>query len=163
VPAALAAAAEVTYLSIEKPAGARVSSLARVVFSLLLALGPDARSLIEKHGLHRGLPLALVGGVPVWDRVGHDEIRARRPAAARIIAARVAAFLFDVAERIPLALVVERSALSDPLASGTVLRLRRGIARAATHRSARGGLLLVLPAGDCPHLITKLRARKLCK
>src|SRR5204862_7425691 len=99
VLATLAAATEVTCLTIEKPACARVANLARVVFTLLLASGADARALVEKHGLHRGLPLALVGGVPVWDRVSHDETRARRPAAARIVAARVAAFFFDVAER----------------------------------------------------------------
>ena len=140
------AAAGVTCVTLERTAGTHMSNLARVVLTLLLTLGPEARALVEKHGLHRGLPLTLVAGVPVWDRQGHDEERARRPAAVRVVALRVAAFFFDAARRCPLALVVDPSALSDPLAAGVVLRLRRAIARSKSVRSDVGGFLLALPA-----------------
>jgi uncharacterized membrane protein len=143
----LAAAAGLTCVTLERTAGARVSNLARVVLTLLLELGPDARALVEKHALHQGLPLALMAGVPVWDRLTHDENRARRPATAPVVARRVAAFLFDTARRRPLALVVDRSALSDPLAAAVIARIQRGLARAQPARSESGGLVLALP-GD---------------
>ena len=141
-----AAAAGVTCLTLERSVGARVSNLSRVVLTLLLVSGPDAWALVEKHGLNRGLPLTLVGGVPVWDRQGHDEEQARRPAAVRVVAPRVAAFFFEAARRYPLALIVDPSALGDPLASGVVLRLRRGLAQSNALRSANGGFLLAVSA-----------------
>ena len=141
----LAATLGVTCMTLERTAGARVSNLARVVLTLLLALGAGARSLVEDHDLHRALPLAVVAGVPLWDRLSHDENRARRPAAVRVVAARVAAFFLAAARQRPLALVLDSSASSDPLAAGVVSRLRRGIARANGARSASGGFLLALP------------------
>jgi serine/threonine-protein kinase len=141
----LAAGLGVTCVTLERPAGARVSNLARVVLTLLLELGPGARALVEEHGLHRALPLGLVAGVPLWDRLSHDEERARRPAAVRIVAVRVAAFFFDVARQRPLALVLDPSALSDPLVAAVVRRLRRGVARVQPARSETGGFVLALP------------------
>jgi hypothetical protein len=141
----LAAAAAVTCVTLERTAGARGSNLARVVLALLLELGPVARALVEDHGLHRALPLALIDGVPLWDRLGHDENRARRPAAVRVVAARVAAFFFEAANHRPLALVLDRSALSDPLAAAVVARLRRMVARTQPPRFDSGGFLLALP------------------
>jgi hypothetical protein len=138
----LAATLGVTCMTLDRTTGARVSSLARIVLTLLLELGPGARSLIEDHDLHRALPLALVAGVPVWDRLGHDENRARRPAAVRVVAARVAAFFFAAARQRPLALILDPSASNDPLAAEVVARLRRGVARAKDARSASGGFLL---------------------
>jgi hypothetical protein len=143
----LAAAVGLTCVTLERTAGAGVSNLAHVVLTLLLAQGQGATSLVEKHGLHRGLPLALVGGVPVWDRSSHDEKRARQPAAVRVVARRLAAFFVDAAGRSPLALVVDATALSDPLATEVVARLRRALARARASRSASGGILLAVP-GD---------------
>jgi len=142
----LAAALGLRCVTLERTAGARVSNLARVVLTLLLELGPDARALVEKYALHHGLPLALMAGVPVWDRLSHDEDRARRPAAVPIVARRVAAFFLDAARRHPLALVVHPSALSDPLAAAVVARLRRDLARSQPARSETGGLVLALPA-----------------
>ncbi len=141
----VAAAAGVTCVTLERTAGARLSNLARVVLTLLLDLGPDAQALVERHDLHRGLPLALLAGVPVWDRQSHDEKRARRPAAVPVVALRVAAFFLDAARRRPLALVVDPTGLSDPLAAAVVLRLRRCIARAKPARSESGGFLLAVP------------------
>jgi hypothetical protein len=141
----LAAATGVTCVTLERTAGARVSNLARVVLTLLLDLGPDAQALVEKHDLHRGLPLALLAGVPVWDRQSHDEKRARRPAAVPVVALRVAAFFLDAAQRRPLALLVDPTGLSDPLAAAVVTRLRRCLARAKPVRSETGGFLLAVP------------------
>lgn len=139
------AATGVTCVTLERSAGARFSNLARVVLTLLLTFGPEAWALVEKHGLHRGLPLTLVAGVPVWDRQGHDEARARRPAAVRVVAPRVAAFFFEAAAQHPLALIVDPSALGDPLAAGVILCLRRGLARANAAPIATCGFLLALP------------------
>ena len=142
----LAAAAGVTCLTLERTAGARLSNLARVVMALLLELGPSAHALVEAHRLHRALPLALLAGVPLWDRSGHDEHRARQPAAARVVAARVAAFFLDAARHLPLALVVDASALGDPLASALVSHLRRRMHRARRGRFECAGFLLAVPA-----------------
>ena len=141
-----AAVAGVTCVTLERTVGARVSNLARVVLTLLLVSGPDAGALVEKHSLHRGLPLALIAGVPLWDRQGHDERRARGPAAVRVVAPRVAAFFIEAARRYPLALIVEPSAMGDPLASAVVFRLRRALARSKSIGSVSGGFLLALPA-----------------
>ena len=142
----LAAALGLTCVTLERRAGAPVANLARVVLTLLLAQGRDATTLVEKHGLHRGLPLALIGGVPVWDRLSHDEARARRPAAVPVVARRVTAFFLDAARQGPLALVVDPSALSDPLVAAVVARLRRALARSKPARFDSGGLVLALPA-----------------
>jgi len=140
-----AASAGVTCVTLERTAGARASNLSRVVLTLLLELGPDAAAVVETYDLHRGLPLALVGGVPVWDRPGHDEGRARWPASVRVLAPRIAGFVLHAVRRHPLALVVDRSALSDPLAAAVVARLRRAVAKSKSARFEHGGLLLVLP------------------
>jgi hypothetical protein len=146
----LAAAVGLTCVTLERTAGAPVSNLAHVVLTLLLRQGGDATSLVEKHELDRGLPLALVGGVPVWDRSGHDENRSRRPAAVPVVARRVAAFFVDAARRSPLALIIDPSALRDPLATDLVARLRRTVARSKAVRSTSGGFLLALPAEQGP-------------
>jgi hypothetical protein len=140
----LAAAHGVSCVTLERTVGARVSNLARVVLALLLELGPDGSALALRHGLDRYLPLALISGIAVWDRHGHDEERARRPAAAPLVARRLAAFFLDAARHRPVALVVDRSALSDPLAAALVARLRRELTRARCKRSAPGGFLLAL-------------------
>jgi hypothetical protein len=143
---ALAAALGLTCMTLDRAAGSRASNLARIVLSLLAERGPEARALVETHALQCGLPLALMGGVPVWDRLGHDEARARRPAAVPIVARRVAAFFLDIARSRPLALVVAPAALNDPLAAAVVAKLRRAMTRAKRDRSATGGFLLALPA-----------------
>ena len=140
----LAAACGVTSLTLERAAGARVSSLARVVLALLLELGPDGTALIESHGLDRSLPLAQIAGIAMWDRFSHDESRARRPAAVPVVTRHLAAFFLEAARRRPVALMVDRSAMSDPLAAGLVTRLRREIARLRNTRFELGGLLLAV-------------------
>jgi hypothetical protein len=142
----LAAARGLPCGRLDRSAGRRVSNLARAVMTVLLEHGSDIRALVESHGLHRCLPLALMSGVPVWDRISHDEERARRPAVVPSIARGVAAFLSEAAARRPLVLLVDRSALGDPLAAAVIARLRRSIARVTPARSGPGGLLLVLPA-----------------
>ncbi len=141
----LAAALGLNVVRLERTPGSRVSSIARVVLSLLLDRGPEVPGLVEKHGLHRGLPLALLGAVPVWSRHDHNESRARHRAAVPAVARGVAAFLLDAARRHTLVLLVDRAALCDPLATAVVERLRREFARAAMPQPDAGGLVLVLP------------------
>ena len=140
----LAAACGVTAVTLERSAGARLSNLARVVLALLLELGTDGHALIELHGLDRSLPLALISGVAMWDRFGHDEGSSRRPAAVPVVARHLASFFLDAARRRPIALMVDRSALSDPLAAGLVTRLQREMARLRSARLESGGLLLAV-------------------
>ena len=142
----LAAALGLTCVTLERTAGARWTNLARVVLTVLLAQGRHATALVEKHGLNRVLPLALIGGVPVWDRMEHDEARARRPEAVPVVARQVAAFFVDAARRRPVALFVDPSASSDPLAVAVVARLRHSLGRSKPVRSATGGFVLAVPA-----------------
>jgi Protein kinase domain len=152
--AARAAARGVTCVRLDRWGGRRASNLARLVLTLLLEHGTEARALVETHDLLRGLPLALMAGVPVWDHTGHDEERARRPGVLPLIARGVAAFLSDLAGRRPLVLVVDPAALGDPLAAEVIARLRRKIARAEPDRPKNGGLVLALPLtyvrSSCP-------------
>jgi len=124
-------------LRLERGVGARFSSLARIVMALLLARGAGARAAVLRHGLHRALPIALLSGVPVWDRVDHDEERARGPAEVQEGAPGLAAFLGDAAARQPFVLLIDRSAYRDPLAAAVIARLRK--------RRASRGLVLALP------------------
>jgi len=117
----------------------RRGNLAQVVLTLLLERGSEVPQLVVRHGLERGLPLALLGGVPVWDHVHHDPARVRRGRAKHVVARGVAAFLLAAARRRTLVLCVERSALSDPLVEAIVGLLRRPAAMRG------GGLLLALP------------------
>jgi len=136
----LGAAHGLSCMRLEIEAGARRSNLARGVMTLLLEHGPNVRADVERHGLLRGLPIALLSGVPVWDRNGHDADRATRPAELSSTARGIAGFFSGVAARRPLVIVVQASAMRDPLAAAVVARLRREIAR-----SRAGGLLLALP------------------
>ena len=113
--------------------------------TLLLERGSEVRALVERHGLARGLPLSLLGGVPVWDRLDHDDEGARRPSVLPIVARGVARFLLDAAARRTLVLIVDAGALSDPLAAEVVVRLRREIERASSRPPGPGGLVLVTP------------------
>lgn len=140
----LAAASGMTTVTLERSVGARVSNVARVVLALLLELGPEGRALVERHGLDRSLPLALISGIAMWDRFGHDEARARRPAVVPVVTRHLAAFFLDAARRRPIALLVDRSALSDPLAAGLVTRLQRDLVRLPSTRFDSGGLLLAI-------------------
>ena len=107
---------------------------------MFLEHGPDARVDVERHGFLWGLPIALLSGVPVWDRNRHDAERPTRPAELSSTARGIADFLAGVAHKRSLVLVVHASALRDPLAAAVVTRLRRDVARARS-----GGLLLALP------------------
>ena len=140
---ACAGAAECACVRLDRPPGARVSSLARVVMTLLLERGSEVRALVERHDLARGLPLSLLGGVPVWDRLDRDDEGARRPSALPLVARGVTRFLLDAAGRRTLVLIVDAGALSDPLAAEVVARLRREIAHSSSKPPGSGGLVLV--------------------
>jgi len=136
----LGSAQGLSCVRLEMEVGSRRSNLARAVMTLLLEHGPDVRADVERHGLLRGLPIALLSGVPVWDRHGRGAARMTRKGELASTARGIAGFLRGVAGRRPLVLVVHGPALRDPLAAAVVARLRRDIA----HARARG-LLLALP------------------
>jgi len=116
-------------------AASRGDGLAGLVYRLLLEQGDGVRAMIEHHRLHDGLPLGLLGGLPVWDRMKGPGFDARHDPAARSSVARgIAGFLLDAARRRTLVIHVESGAASDPLVA-EVLR--------ALARRRQGGLLLL--------------------
>ena len=134
-------------LALERLGHGGPAALGRAVLSLLLDRGSEARSLVERHGLERALPLALVGGLPVFDRSreggGWPPGRSPRIATARAIAE----FLLESSSARPLVLIVERAALVDPLAREVAACLDRAILEDPAPRPRRGGLLLLV-CGD---------------
>jgi hypothetical protein len=104
------------------------------VLRLLLDRGRAAPSLVERYGLHRGLPLALLGGAPVW-----NSLPQARPASIPVLARGVGNFILDASRRKPLVLVVDSS---DRLFDAVLAFLERSIARRG--HSETGGLLVVI-------------------
>jgi hypothetical protein len=126
----------------------RTSNLGRLVLHLLIGRGAEVRKVIGRHGLHRGLPLGVLGGLPVWDRMRAESGPVPTDAASlRATARGVAAFLLDSAERQPIAIVVEKAATADPLARLTVDLLIRAASGKTSHLPAKGGILLLLAPG----------------
>ncbi len=140
--ATLAASCGMACARLHGPSGRTATSLARAVMTLLLEHGGEARSMIEAHGLDRALPITLLDDVPVWDRARRD---ARLRGSPRGPARSIAGFIVAAAVRRPVALLVDRSALGDPLTLAVVARLRQRASRRAGP-SAYGGLLLAVPA-----------------
>jgi hypothetical protein len=118
------------------------SNLAQVVLRLLVDRGSGVRAMIAKHGLHRGLPLGLLGGLPVWDRLKATE-RGPDDAELRATARGVVALVISSARLRTLVLAVEGAAAGDPLARLVV----EALGREWDNRSdrSRGGLLALLP------------------
>jgi hypothetical protein len=125
-----------------RPGGS--SGLGRTVLRLLLDRGGEARALVEKHRLHRGLPLGLLGGLPVWDRLREGADPTRDPDLRRAISRGVAEFLLDSSRFRPLVLIADRAALQDPLVREVTARLGRAIRADGSPDTGRGGLLLLL-------------------
>jgi hypothetical protein len=146
--ATIAAARGMTCVKLDRTAGQRATNLARVVLTLLLEQGPEARALVEKHELHASLPIALMAGIPVWDRTRHHDEDERRPAIATV-ARNVAGFLTEIARQRPLVLVVDQTALSDPLAAAVIALLQHAISRKSAVPTRTRGLVLALPETDC--------------
>ncbi len=122
------------------------AGLARLVYRLLLELGGDVRRMIEKHRLHDGLPLGLLGGLPVWDRMKqHGVDLARDGSARRAIARGIVGFLLESGRRGTRVIHVETAASRDPLVVDVLNLLRREISRRERFADGRGGLLLLLP------------------
>jgi hypothetical protein len=119
---------------------ARPSGLSRVVLRLLLDRGRAARSLVERYGLHRGLPLAILGGSPVWNALPQA-----RPASIGTLARGIARFLLDVSRRKPLVLIVEAT---DRLFDAVLEHLERSLGRGAAPET--GGLLVVMEKKKSP-------------
>jgi serine/threonine-protein kinase len=118
------------------------SNLAQVVLRLLLDRGPGVRAMIAKHALHRGLPLGLLGGLPVWDRLraggGTDP-----GTDLRVTARGVVSLVISAARQRTLVLAAESGAAGDPLARLVL----EGLEREWDNRSdrGRGGLLALVP------------------
>ncbi len=113
------------------------STLGRVVLRLLVERGPEVAHVVRRHGLLRGIPLEILGGLPVWDRMRAMGPCARLdPEVLQATAAGVAEFILETCRARPRVVVFERGASSDPLAART-LRLLRARAPA--------GLLLIVP------------------
>jgi hypothetical protein len=127
--------------------GAAGSSLGRLVLRLLLCRGDDARALVERFGLERGLPLELLGGLPVWDRIRQGSTALHEPSVRHAVARGVTAFLLDSAARVPFVLIVDRGALGDPLNREVVSLLLAHAEEPSSLAPPRGGFLLLLP-GD---------------
>ena len=122
------------------------SNLGRLVLQLLLDRGPESRAVIERHGLQRGLPLGLVGGLLVWDRTRDESIdrRLASPAATRITARGIVAFLLESCSRKPMVLIVLRGARADVLAHEVVTQLLAEAVRERSARAGPGGLLMLV-------------------
>jgi hypothetical protein len=119
------------------------SNLAQVVLRLLVDRGADVRAMITKHKLHRGLPLGMLGGLPVWDRLGRDE-GGLEPSDLRATARGVVRLVMSASRRRTLVLAVDDGASDDPLARLVL----EALAREWDDRSdrSRGGLLVLVPA-----------------
>jgi hypothetical protein len=110
------------------------SNLDRLMFRAILEHPDAARVWARETRGKRGLPLGLLGGLPVWDRLppGATEPRGAPARAAAAVWMRLA--------RGPgLVLVVEAGAARDPVARAAVEALREEAARAGS----RARLLLV--------------------
>lgn len=107
------------------------SNLARL---LLHALLEDERAAREWAGRRRdlpGLPLHLLGGLPLWDRMRRETIDLARDADARnAVAAGAASVWLRAARGRGIVLVAEPGALADPVAREAIARFRREAARA---------------------------------
>jgi hypothetical protein len=118
----------------------RDSNLGRVVLDMLLSASTGARHLMRKYSLHRGLPLELLGGIPVWDRARAAHRRGGGNDALRNGTARgVARFLIDSAASEPVILAVEPAAMKAALVRATVDHLERLM-------RSEGGMLLLRPS-----------------
>jgi hypothetical protein len=146
--ATIAAACGLTCLKLDRACGQSATNLARVVLTLLLEQGPEARALVQKHELHASFPIALMAGIPVWDRTRHHDEHERRPAIATV-ARNVAGFFTEIARQRPLVLVVDQTALSDPLAAAVIALLQRTISRRSAVQTRTRGFVLALPETDC--------------
>lgn len=121
------------------------SNLARLVLRLLLDRGPHVRRLIARHGLHRGLPLGLLGGLPVWDRMRSARGAPLPEPDALETAGGVASFLIASARRRTMVIEVDPGAMADPLARRVVELLADE--EPPPPQPGQGGLLLLLAGG----------------
>ena len=120
------------------------SNLDRVVLRMLVHCGPKARAVVAKHRLYRGLPLALLGGLPLWDRVRPSgELDTTDRGSLRLMARGIRSLVVSSAASRTTVLAVEPGALRDPLVQELVSELRRALGDG--RELGRGGLLLLLP------------------
>ena len=118
------------------------SNLAQVVLRLLLDRGPGVRAMVAKHALHRGLPLGLLGGLPVWDRLRADG-GTDHETDLRATARGVVSLVISSARRRTVVLAAECGAAGDPLAQLVLECLEREWDNRSDR--GRGGLLALVP------------------
>ncbi len=118
--------------------------LGRTVLRLLLDRGADARAIVERHRLLAGLPIALLGGLPVWDRARDGADASCDAAPLRATARGVAGFLLECSTARPLVLIAGRAALADRMAREVTALLDRAIRDDPQPRPGRSGLLLLV-------------------
>jgi protein kinase-like protein len=143
----LGAGLGIPVLRLTRPPGSAVASLDRLVMRLLMERGSEVPGLIARHRLSPGLPLTLLEGVPIWIRPDGARRVAHRAGSIHVLARGIAGLVLGAARRRALVLVVDRPALSDPLASAVVARLRRAV---ASPPSPEGGGLLLVIGDDSP-------------
>jgi len=128
------------------------SSLGRVVLDLLMAGGGAVGETVERLGLRLGLPLKLLGGLPLQDRSRHGGRRAGGiddDATART-SEGVASLIRVTCDRAPVVIAVDRDALRDPLTRETTCRLLDIVRSPSPPLGGRHGLVLLLPADATP-------------
>jgi hypothetical protein len=120
---------------------------AQILGLAVLRLAPDLAActlelLVElRRGLARGLPLSVLGGLPLRDPVRWDAAVAM-PAAREAAAAGIAALIAEAMRLAPRAVLVPAAdAHTDPLLAATVERV---LALAERDPGDGGGLLVVL-------------------
>lgn len=149
------------FLHLRAGMGPSTSNLDRVVLRMLVRRGSQARALIAKHRLHRGLPLALLGGLPLWDRVRPSgELETTDRTSLRIMARGIRSLLVSSAARRTTVLLVEPGALQDPLVRELVSELHGDLGNGPDR--CRGGLLVLVPDDAEGSRRRKLRPTRRC-
>ena len=128
-------------------AGSGRLSLARFVLGALGELGAAGAACARRHELERWLPLRLVGDLPVIDRSRDQALPAERARAANA-AEPIATFLLACTVSRPTVIVLERSALGEPVVRAVARRLLRAAARRTSALGDHAGLLVLLAPDD---------------
>jgi len=133
------------------------SNLGKLVLELLLARETGVRELVRKYSLQHGLPLELLGGLPVWDRARASSLHERNdPLVLNQTARGVATFLLESSASETMILAVEPAALRTSLVRKTVSLLLRLIDASKSGPSGKRGILLLIP----PSLTSRATERR---
>ena len=128
----------------------RDGGIVRALRELLMLAGGDASELVRRHRLHRGLPIELLGGVPMWGRT-HDGWSTAPPDAVRPLARALTAFIADLARRGTVVLAFDDGAPRDALSRAALAELTVLAADGPAPCPGQPRLLVLAPGGgeDC--------------